>query len=119
MSLLNNKVQCNDGTFDITNGAVAPCFNRGGVKLLKSKYSGISEFLNDKSTIFPSFNIIKPSVISNDKVISLQEEKEKLALEKAKTSASEPVKKSMTLTHIGLFIGGLAVGYFAYKKFKK
>jgi hypothetical protein len=30
-----------------------------------------------------------------------------------------PAKKSMTIMHIGLFVGGLAVGYFAYKKFKK
>lgn len=63
MSAESNKVQCNDGNYDRTNGAVAPCLNGGGVKII--------------------------------------------------------TKKSMTLTHIGLFVGGLALGYFAYKKFKK
>jgi hypothetical protein len=59
-------------------------------------------------------NPLKPSALENQKY---QEEKEKLAYEKAKITT--PVKKSMTLIHIGLFVGGLAVGYFAYKKFKK
>lgn len=58
----------------------------------KFDYSGLNEILNDKSTIFPSVNISKPSVISNDKVIALQNqklqyEKEKLALEKDKMDA--------------------------------
>lgn len=29
---VSNKVLCNDGTYDITNGAVAPCINKGGQK---------------------------------------------------------------------------------------
>jgi hypothetical protein len=29
---MTNKVLCNDGTYDITNGAVAPCNSSGGVK---------------------------------------------------------------------------------------
>jgi hypothetical protein len=29
---MRNKVLCNNGTYDITNGAVAPCVNAGGVK---------------------------------------------------------------------------------------
>ena len=28
----SNRVLCNDGTYDITNGAVAPCNSSGGVK---------------------------------------------------------------------------------------
>ena len=43
----------------------------------------------------------------------------KRVLEIAKKQAPAMPKKSMTLTHIGLFVGGLAVGYFVYKKFKK
>lgn len=27
-----NQVQCNDGTFDVSNGIVAPCRTHGGVK---------------------------------------------------------------------------------------
>jgi hypothetical protein len=30
---VSNKVLCNDGTYDITNGAVAPCINKKGVNL--------------------------------------------------------------------------------------
>jgi hypothetical protein len=29
---MRNKVLCNNGTYDITNGAVAPCDGAGGVK---------------------------------------------------------------------------------------
>ena len=29
---MRNKVLCNNGTYDITNGAVAPCDSAGGVK---------------------------------------------------------------------------------------
>jgi hypothetical protein len=29
---MRNSVECNDGTFSITNGAIAPCVNSGGVK---------------------------------------------------------------------------------------
>ena len=29
---MRNKVLCNDGTYDKTNGAVAPCDSSGGVK---------------------------------------------------------------------------------------
>lgn len=28
-------VQCNDGSCDVSNGVVAPCLNRGGVKMKK------------------------------------------------------------------------------------
>jgi len=28
----SNRVLCNNGTYDITNGAVAPCDSAGGVK---------------------------------------------------------------------------------------
>lgn len=31
-----NRVECNDGSFDVSNGAVAPCLNRGGVKGITS-----------------------------------------------------------------------------------
>jgi len=37
MSLFDNKVECNDGTFSISNGAVAPCIG-SGVKTLKSQW---------------------------------------------------------------------------------
>ena len=30
--LATNKVECNDGTFDVANGVIAPCINHGGVK---------------------------------------------------------------------------------------
>ena len=30
------RVECNDGTCDVTNGAVAPCLTRGGVKGITS-----------------------------------------------------------------------------------
>ena len=51
-------------------------------------------------------------------------EKQNIALEQAKLNAEKSktpaqANKNMTLTHIGLFVGGLALGYFAYKKFKK
>jgi len=35
--LASNEVECNDGNYDKTNGAVAPCLNRGGVKPTKGK----------------------------------------------------------------------------------
>jgi hypothetical protein len=61
-----NRVLCNDGTYDITNGAVAPCSSSGGVK----------------------------------------------------SSVSTP-PKSMTTMHIGLFVGGVVVGYLLSKYMKK
>jgi len=33
---MRNSVQCNDGNYDITNGAVAPCVNNGGVKIISN-----------------------------------------------------------------------------------
>lgn len=30
--IANYKVLCNDGSYDVSNGAVAPCLNSGGVK---------------------------------------------------------------------------------------
>jgi hypothetical protein len=49
----------------------------------------------------------------------LKQQEDNISLEIAKKQAPAMPKKSMTLTHIGLFVGGLAVGYFVYKKFKK
>jgi len=59
----SNRVLCNNGTYDITNGAVAPCDSAGGVKV-------------------------------------------------------QAPTKSMTTMHIGLFVGGVAVGYLLCKLMK-
>ena len=56
-------------------------------------------------------------LLNKEKLIQVALEQAKLNAEKSKTPAQ--ANKNMTLTHIGLFVGGLALGYFAYKKFKK
>ena len=83
MSLLNNEVQCNDGGYDIRNGAVAPCFNRGGIAP-KSKFdfSGISELLNKGG--FPTNPIQNGENFSKQREIERQQN---LALEQAKLDA--------------------------------
>jgi hypothetical protein len=41
------KVLCNDGTLDISNGAVAPCVNKGGIK---PYFSGVKSYLSSVSS---------------------------------------------------------------------
>jgi hypothetical protein len=126
MSLFDNKVECNNGTFDISNGAVAPCLNSGGVKAPKSKFdfSGLSQILNG-TTGFPS--ISKPSVITND--MNLETQKQKLAYEQAKYNLEKAMYNTQNNTqnnttkepiyYILVTAGVMIAGYFAYKKFKK
>lgn len=76
MSLFENKVECNNGTFDISNGAVAPCVNSGGVKAPKSKFdfSGLSKILNGGGLPDLSIDMNKKptKVLCNDGSIQLQ-----------------------------------------------
>jgi hypothetical protein len=72
-----NRVLCNDGTYDITNGAVAPCDSAGGVK---------------GNSNLPT---------------------------KGKEVSTPAPPKNMTSIHIGLFVGGVVVGYLLSKYMKK
>lgn len=118
MRIFNNKVECNDGTFSITNGAVAPCIG-SGVKPPKSKFdfSGISELLNGGRSVNQPIDFVKYEQ-DQFKLEKAKYNAEKSISDAEKNNTKEIAKKNMTLTHIGLFVGGLALGYFAYKKFK-
>jgi hypothetical protein len=47
---VSNKVLCNDGTYDIGNGAVAPCINKGGQKQI-NPIEGGQAFLDRQNEI--------------------------------------------------------------------
>jgi len=103
------KVQCNDGTMDEGNPTKAPCTNNGGIKFAPEFKNG-SDFNKQKGEI------------ERQQILALEQAKfnsEKAMSDAKKNNTKDMANKSMTLTHIGLFVGGLALGYFAYKKFKK
>jgi len=116
---MTNKVQCNDGTYSITNGAEAPCLNSGGIKApSKFDYSGINEILN-KGGFPSSINILKPSVISNDKValsVSNPSLVANMKLEEEKKFA-EMKKKSLANTLAKASI--VPIGLYAFSKYNK
>lgn len=122
---MTNKVQCNDGNYDITNGAVAPCLNSGGVKPpSKFDYSGLSELLNKGG--FPTPILQKP-IVKNPANFNkqIEIEKQNIALEKAKYNSEKAMsdaqknKTKEPIYYILVTAGVMIAGYIAYKKFKK
>jgi hypothetical protein len=57
------KVLCNDGTLDISNGAVAPCVNKGGIKGLSNVKSFFSE--ENVKSLLNGINLGRPSQAIN------------------------------------------------------
>ena len=124
---MTNQVQCNDGTYSITNGAVAPCLNSGGIKApSKFDYSGINEMLKNSIPFIPPF--MQP-VYKNGSDFNKQkgeiERQQILALEQAKYNSEKAMsdaQKNNTkepIYYILVTAGVMIAGYFAYKKFKK
>ena len=122
---MTNQVQCNDGTYSITNGAVAPCVNSGGVKPpSKFDYSGLKEMLGNSIPFIPPF--MQPvykngsdfnkqkAEIERQQILAL--EQKKIDFEKAMSDAQKNKTKE-PIYYILVTAGVMIAGYFAYKKF--
>jgi len=90
---VNNKVLCNNGVYDKTNGVEAPCSSAGGVKYQPVKLAKISQDAEDKFY-------------------------EKLGIE---TQSGGFMSGRLDSKLKGRFLVAVVLvgGYFAYKKFKK
>ena len=105
---MRNKVLCNNGTYDITNGAVAPCESAGGVK------NQISIAVKPTTDEVKQQNL---NLASRGDVMT-QEDKFYEMLGIKKTPSGSIGIQSRPLGRL-LVAVVLVAGYFAYKKFKK
>ena len=103
---MRNKVRCNNGTYDITNGAVAPCVSAGGVQ---------NQLPID---VKPTSEAVKQQNLLVGRNVLTTEDKFYEMLGIKKTDGSGWGLQSRPMGRI-LVAVVLVAGYFAYKKFKK
>ena len=102
---MRNKVRCNNGTYDITNGAVAPCVSAGGVQnQLPIDVKPTSEGIKQQNLL-----VGRNVLTTEDKFYEM------LGI---KPSSGGWGIQSRPLGRL-LVAVVLVGGYFAYKKFKK
>jgi hypothetical protein len=128
--IASNKVQCNDGNYDITNGAVAPCLNSGGVKIIsnsKIDFLKLNDGLLGNSIPFVPPFMQQPKYKTGSDFNKRQEieRQQILALEQAKFNSEKAMsdaqknKTKEPIYYILVTAGVMIAGYLAYKKFKK
>jgi hypothetical protein len=128
---MRNKVLCNNGTYDRTNGAEAPCESAGGVKQQSFDWKKI-DVKNLFNQGFPDLSkVTSTPVICKDGTTQIQKSSPNAefmdacvnnggrAENKSTTKPATNSSKNMTKMHIGLFVGGVVVGYFLLKILKK
>lgn len=81
------------------------------------------DYYNDWSYGIPKnyVNINQPKPADPQALLKAQEELQKAQLDKLNSAQQQAQvqSKSMTKMHIGLFVGGVVVGYFLLKMLKK
>jgi hypothetical protein len=103
----NYKVLCNDGTYDLGNGASPPCLNSG--------VRAENQPIQVKST---TNEVKKQNLLVGDGDVLTAEDKfyEKLGIKYHNTHMFGVASRMKGRFYLGLL---LIAGYFAYKKFKK
>jgi len=85
--------------------------------ILGSNRQAIQEKAIMEAKGLEELRIKKEQQVLQDKLDALDSKISKVV---AQTPASTPTPaKSMTLMHVGLLVGGIVVGYFAFKMMKK